>query len=111
MMGVNFLREIDVQCDQGSDLDAVQSDITALMRQRHKVQPSEPDDVMIQNQAQFVEAFSAVDSGDIHDFAGHGRWDFAAGGWNRDHEYHAGDRHAERTRENRNSQGHRRQGI
>jgi putative ABC transport system permease protein len=62
LMGVNYLREIDVQCDPGTDLDAVQSDIVALMRQRHKVQASEPDDVQIQNQAQFVEAFSQTAS-------------------------------------------------
>jgi putative ABC transport system permease protein len=62
LMGVNYLREIDIQCEPGADLDAVQSDIVALMRQRHKVQPSEPDDVQIQNQAQFVEAFSQTAS-------------------------------------------------
>jgi len=59
LMGVDFLREIDVQCAQGTDLDAAQDDLFALMRVRHKVQPGIPDDVMIQNQAQFVEAFSA----------------------------------------------------
>ncbi len=60
LMGVTYLREIDVQCAVGSDLDAVQSDIYALMRLRHKTIPGMPDDVRIQNQAQFVDAFSAT---------------------------------------------------
>jgi putative ABC transport system permease protein len=60
LMGVQYLREIDVQCEPGVNLDSVQSDIFALMRQRHKTQPGMPDDVRIQNQAQFVDAFSAT---------------------------------------------------
>ncbi|MGA2440841.1 MAG: ABC transporter permease [Tepidisphaeraceae bacterium] len=60
LMGVDFLREIDVQCDQGSDLDAVQSDIYSLMRQRHRIQMGLPDDIMIMNQGEFIAAFSAT---------------------------------------------------
>jgi len=60
LMGVDFLREIDVQCDQGSDLDAVQSDIYSLMRQRHRIQMGAPDDIMIMNQGEFIAAFSAT---------------------------------------------------
>jgi putative ABC transport system permease protein len=60
LMGVDYLREIDVQCDQGSDLDAAQSDIYSLMRQRHRIQIGAPDDIMIMNQGEFIEAFSAT---------------------------------------------------
>ena len=60
LMGVTYLREIDVQCQAGSDLDEVQNDIFALMRQRHKTPVGMPDDIMIQNQSQFIEAFSAT---------------------------------------------------
>jgi putative ABC transport system permease protein len=60
LMGVDYLREIDVQCDQGSDLDAVQSDIYSLMRQRHRIQIGAPDDIMIMNQGEFIAAFSAA---------------------------------------------------
>jgi putative ABC transport system permease protein len=59
LMGVENLREIDVQADDGAPLDSVQDELIALMRARHKVQSDQPDDVMIQNQAQFIEAFSA----------------------------------------------------
>jgi putative ABC transport system permease protein len=59
LMGVDYLREVDVQCDHGADLDLTQDDIFKLIRVRHKTPPGEPDDVMIQNQAQFIEAFSA----------------------------------------------------
>jgi len=60
LMGVDFLREIDVQCDAGSDLDAVQSDIYSLTRQRHRIQRGAPDDIMIMNQGEFIAAFSAT---------------------------------------------------
>ena len=60
LMGVDYLREVDIQCEVGTDLDAVQTDLYELMRHRHKIQPGAPDDVMIQNQAQFVDAFSAT---------------------------------------------------
>ena len=60
LMGADSLREIDIQCEIGTDLDAVQGDLYSLMRQRHKIQIGAPDDVMIQNQAQFVDAFSAT---------------------------------------------------
>jgi putative ABC transport system permease protein len=60
LMGVDFLREIDVQCEAGSDLDAVQSDIYSLMRQRHRIQMGMPDDIMIMNQGEFIAAFSAT---------------------------------------------------
>ena len=68
LMGVDYLREIDVQCEPGSDLDSVQDDLLALMRVRHKIQPGMPDDVMIQNQEQFVEAFGVGGDG-VHHFA------------------------------------------
>jgi putative ABC transport system permease protein len=62
LMGAEALREIDVQADEGANLDDVQSDLYSLMRQRHKIQPGGMDDVMIQNQAQFIDAFSATAS-------------------------------------------------
>jgi len=49
-----------VQCEAGSDLDAVQSDIYSLMRQRHRIQMGMPDDIMIMNQGEFIAAFSAT---------------------------------------------------
>jgi len=58
LMGVTYVREIDVQCEVGSDLDEVQNDIFALMRQRHKTPVGMPDDIMIQNQSQLIQAFS-----------------------------------------------------
>jgi putative ABC transport system permease protein len=58
LMGVDYLREVDIQAQPDSDLDAVQSDIYSVMRQRHKIQPNAPDDVLIQNQAEFVQAFT-----------------------------------------------------
>jgi putative ABC transport system permease protein len=60
LMGATSLREIDVQAKEGADLDVVQNDMNTLMRLRHKIQEGMPDDVMIQNQAQFIDAFGAA---------------------------------------------------
>jgi putative ABC transport system permease protein len=62
LMGAEALREIDVQADEGANLDEVQTDLYSIMRQRHKIQPGGADDVMIQNQAEFIDAFSATAS-------------------------------------------------
>jgi putative ABC transport system permease protein len=60
LMGVDYLREIDVQAEVGAPLDSVQDELIALMRARHKIQADMPDDVMIQNQAEFIDAFGAA---------------------------------------------------
>jgi ABC-type antimicrobial peptide transport system permease subunit len=58
LLGVTYIREIDVQCDDGANLDTVQDAVSQLLRKVHKVQPGVPDDVNIQNQAQTIETFS-----------------------------------------------------
>jgi putative ABC transport system permease protein len=60
LFGVEYLREIDIQCTAGSDLSKVQDEVTALIRKRHKVQPGAPDDITIRNQAEMLEAAAGV---------------------------------------------------
>jgi putative ABC transport system permease protein len=60
LQGVDYLGEVDVEAENGADLSAVQEDLAELMRQRHKILPGLPDDVMIQNQAAFIDTFSAT---------------------------------------------------
>jgi putative ABC transport system permease protein len=55
LMGLTFVREIDVNADDVVNLDDVQDGVTQQLRQLHKVQPGAPDDVNIQNQAQNIE--------------------------------------------------------
>ncbi len=58
LMGVDYLREIDVQC-RARLRSGRRSGATSIrvMRQRHKIQPDAPDDVLIQNQAAVRRGF------------------------------------------------------
>jgi putative ABC transport system permease protein len=54
VFGLDSLREINVQAQEGADLDRIQADLLALMRLRHRVAPGMPDDVNVRNQAEFL---------------------------------------------------------
>lgn len=60
LFGQDYLREIDVQCQEGADLDTVQADITTLLRKRHKLQPEATDDFSIRNQADMIQTATEV---------------------------------------------------
>jgi putative ABC transport system permease protein len=60
LLGLDYVREIDIQCKPGSDLNAVQDSVTTLLRRRHRVQPEMPDDVEIRNQAEILATASQV---------------------------------------------------
>jgi putative ABC transport system permease protein len=55
LLGVDHLREINVQVKDDYDMKDVQDKITALMRKRHKVQEGAPDDVNIINMSEIQE--------------------------------------------------------
>ena len=57
LMGLTFVREIDVDADDVVNLDLVQDNVTQELRRLHKLQPGAPDDVNIQNQAQNIDQF------------------------------------------------------
>ncbi len=60
LLGVNYLREIDIQAHENVSLDQLATQVTELLRQRHRVQPGMPDDVTIHNQADLLETASNV---------------------------------------------------
>ncbi len=60
LFGLDYLREIDIQCKDPEDLNTVQDAVIALIRQRHRVQPDMPDDVEIRNQADLLSTASSV---------------------------------------------------
>jgi putative ABC transport system permease protein len=60
VFGLEYLREVDVQAEDGADLGKLQQDISALFRKRHRIQPSVPDDVNIRSQADILEAAAGV---------------------------------------------------
>jgi len=60
LLGIDYVREIDVQAEDGSDLSVIEADIGLLMRKRHKVQEGAPDDVTIRNQAELLATMSEI---------------------------------------------------
>jgi putative ABC transport system permease protein len=56
LLGVVNIREIDIQVDAAEHVDAVQDSVFATIRKLHKVQPGQPDDVEIRNQAEFLQS-------------------------------------------------------
>jgi putative ABC transport system permease protein len=60
VFGLEYLREIDIQAEEGADLTKLQDDVTAFFRKHHKVQPGMPDDIQIRNQAEMLEAAAGV---------------------------------------------------
>jgi putative ABC transport system permease protein len=60
LLGVDFLREITVQAEEGANLTQVQENLTAVLRKRHKLQEGVPDDFNIRNQADMIQAASDV---------------------------------------------------
>jgi putative ABC transport system permease protein len=60
VFGLEYLREIDIQAQDGVNLTDLQDDVTAFFRKRHKVQAGLPDDVNIRNQADILDAAAGV---------------------------------------------------
>jgi putative ABC transport system permease protein len=63
----NSVQEIDIEGEDGYDLNKLQDDVAQAMRRQHKLQPDAPDDVDIRNQADmmatasvFVQTFSIL---------------------------------------------------
>jgi putative ABC transport system permease protein len=60
LLGIDYVREIDVQAEEGADLSAVQADIALLLRKRHKALDGAPDDFTIRNQAELLATMSEI---------------------------------------------------
>ncbi len=58
LFGLTYLREIDVQAKDGADTAKVLTDLTTLLRKRHKLLDGAPDDFTIRNQADMIQARS-----------------------------------------------------
>ncbi|WP_373531630.1 ABC transporter permease [Vampirovibrio sp.] len=58
VLGVEFLREIDLQITPGQDINAAQEQATQILRQNHRTQPGEEDSFNIRNQAETIETAS-----------------------------------------------------
>lgn len=59
VLGLDYLREIDLQVARGANVNAVQTEAEAVLRRNHRIQPGFEDDFNIRNQAEFIETASS----------------------------------------------------
>jgi len=60
LFGLTRIHEVDIQAEEGADLSAVQADMAAVLRRRHRTQEAAPDDFDVRNQADIIETASSV---------------------------------------------------
>jgi macrolide transport system ATP-binding/permease protein len=60
LLGIDYLREIDVQTRNEADMDRVEKRVTALLRKRHRQEPGADDDFRITNMAEIRKNASEV---------------------------------------------------
>ena len=59
LLGQDYLKEVDVQAEEGADLRQVQADVSKLLRARHRLLEGEDDDFYVRNQADFIAMATA----------------------------------------------------
>jgi len=55
LMGITYIRNITIQCDNENTIEQVQSDVVTLLRQRHKIRTGEDDDFSVRNLAEIIK--------------------------------------------------------
>ncbi|HEX3244017.1 MAG TPA: ABC transporter permease [Chloroflexota bacterium] len=60
LFGPEKINQISVQATDGESMTTVQNDITALLRSRHRLRPTDRDDFQVRNSNQIVETASGV---------------------------------------------------
>jgi putative ABC transport system permease protein len=56
LSGISWLQNITVSANSSADMDAAQTQISALLRQRHHLRASEPDDFIIRSPTDIAQA-------------------------------------------------------
>jgi putative ABC transport system permease protein len=59
VLGVEYIREVDLQIDPKADIHEAQEEATTVLRKAHRLQPDAPDNFNIRNQAEFIETASS----------------------------------------------------
>jgi len=59
VLGLEYLREIDLQIDQNADVNAAQESAETILRRQHRIQENEDSDFNIRNQAEVIETASS----------------------------------------------------
>lgn len=55
LMGITYIRNITIQCENEKTIEQVQSDVVTLLRQRHKIRTGEDDDFSVRNLAEIIK--------------------------------------------------------
>ncbi len=58
VLGVDYLREIDLYIDKDADINEAQAKAEAVLRKTHRIQEGAEDDFYIRNQAEYIETAS-----------------------------------------------------
>jgi putative ABC transport system permease protein len=59
VLGLQYLREIDLQIDPKADINQAQDKATMVLEKMHRIQPDMPDDFNIRNQAEIIQTASS----------------------------------------------------
>jgi putative ABC transport system permease protein len=103
LFGAASISQIVVQVSDASLMTTATNDITALLRQRHRLTSNQAADFRITNNNDLITRVSSVSQ----TMTALCRGRVAGGWWDRDHEHHAGQRHRTDPRD-RHPAGHRR---
>ncbi len=60
LLGVDYLREINIHVSEKANLDDVQAKVTKLLKRRHRTPEGMPEDFSIRNQAEFIATATSV---------------------------------------------------
>ena len=60
LFGLDYLREIDIQAQDGFDLTVLQDDVTSVLRKRHRIPENSDLDFEIRNQADMIRATTDI---------------------------------------------------
>ena len=55
LMGITYIRNITIQCENENTIEQVQSDVVTLLRQRHKIRTGEDEDSSVRNLAEIIK--------------------------------------------------------
>jgi putative ABC transport system permease protein len=58
VLGLEYLREIDLQIDPNADINQAQEAASSILQKMHRLQPDEPEDFNIRNQAEIIQTAS-----------------------------------------------------
>jgi len=60
LFGLDRLHEIDIQAEEGTDIDALKNSIATVLRRRHDLKQDDEDDFRIHSQAEILETASEM---------------------------------------------------